>query len=94
MGVTRKLMNETSDSYETQDLFVEGISLCNEVVRSIGRGHLTTFSQNVNLNQIWLICNIGMGAFASVFLVKKEEEACAVKATRYFNYYAMKVINK
>ena len=44
MGVNRKLMSETTDSYETQDLFVEGITLCNEVVRSIGRGHLTTFS--------------------------------------------------
>ena len=37
---------------------------------------------------------LGAGSFAQVYLVKKEEEPCAVSGTRYFSYYAMKVLNK
>jgi len=29
-----------------------------------------------------------------VYLVRKEEEPCAVTGTRFFVYYAMKVVNK
>ena len=92
---------------EKKGTIVEGISLKDEVVRCIGREHLTTFSDNVDLHKLWIICNIGSGGFASVFLVKKEEEierpllpattSLLSKTKRsgpQFNYYAMKVIDK
>ena len=37
---------------------------------------------------------LGSGSFAQVYLVKKEEEPCAASNTQFFNYYAMKVLNK
>ena len=37
---------------------------------------------------------LGNGSFAKVYLIRKEEEPCAKSGTRYFSYYAMKVISK
>ena len=37
---------------------------------------------------------LGSGSFAQVYLIRKEEEACAQTGTRLFSYYAMKVLNK
>lgn len=37
---------------------------------------------------------LGNGSFAKVFLVRKEEDRCAVSGSRSFTYYAMKVVNK
>jgi len=73
----------------------EGISLENEVKRSRGANYLNTFSAaNFDLKQIELICTIGSGSFADVYLVRKEEEPCAKTGTRFFHYYAMKVVSK
>jgi len=68
--------------------------LSEEVSRSLGRKFLLSFSKNVDLNRIWLICLLGSGAFAQVYLVKKEEEPCTVKGIPYSTYFAMKVLNK
>ena len=37
---------------------------------------------------------LGNGSFAKVYLVRKEEEQCAVSGERHFTYYAMKVLDK
>ena len=56
------------------DDFEEGISLKREAVRHFGSQYLSTFSENFDLDRLRLICPLGSGAYAQVFLVKKEEE--------------------
>ena len=50
--------------------------MANEVRRSLGEDAINCFSKNVNINQISLICTLGAGSFAQVYLVKKEEQEC------------------
>ena len=76
------------------DDFVEGITIKEEVVRLLGNQYIDSFSQTVDLDHIRLICLVGSGAFAQVFLVKKEGEPCPSKMTTVSNYYAMKVLDK
>ena len=60
----------------------------------MGKDYLTSFSEQVDVTQINIICVLGAGSFAQVYLVRKEEEPCAVFGTRYFTYFAMKVVSK
>ena len=66
----------------------EGISLRDYVIQSCGKSAIKNFSKDVDLRSIRLICLLGEGSFAKVFLVKKYE---AGKAS---SYYAMKVLDK
>ena len=54
---------------------------------------MASFSKKVCLDSISLICLLGSGAFAQVFLVKKREHFPEVQAP-VSSYYAMKVLNK
>ena len=60
-----------------------------EVVNSCGRDAVEAFSKQVDLKSIRVICLLGEGAFARVYLIKKNERA-PIKSC----YYAMKVIEK
>ena len=92
----KKLQNSTSTNDDDTSEFVEGIKLSDEITRSFGLNnkHAQTFSKNSNCNLIRLICMLGAGSFAQVYLVRKEEDPCPTSGTTYFNYYAMKVLNK
>lgn len=58
------IFSETSD-YE------EGVSFYDYVVKTCGPNAVNNFSNNVDLESIRLICLLGEGSFAKVFLVKK-----------------------
>ena len=50
---------------------------------------MNAFSEQVDLKSIRLICLLGEGAFARVFLIKKTDPS-----NKKSVYYAMKTINK
>ena len=66
----------------------EGISFYAYTVKNCGPDSLQNFSSQVDLRTIRVICLLGEGSFAKVFLVKKEEESGKSA------YYAMKVLDK
>ena len=66
----------------------EGVSLFDYVVQTCGPDAIKNFSSNVNLRAIRVICLLGEGSFAKVFLVKKHEKDGTS------GYYAMKVLDK
>ena len=57
-------------------------------MKTCGPDALQNFSSQVDLRTIRVICLLGEGSFAKVFLVKKEEEQGRSA------YYAMKVLDK
>ena len=63
--------SKTSDqgSWTADD---EGITLYDEVVRTAGEEQLRYFSRKVDLRSISMICLLGEGSFAKVYLVRKE----------------------
>jgi len=69
----------------------EGITLFDYVVSTCGRAATKDFSNQVDLQSIRVICLLGEGSFAKVFLVKKQE---GYGLGRHNSYYAMKVMDK
>ena len=58
------------------------------VIETCGKSAVKNFSKDVDLRSIRLICLLGEGSFAKVFLVKKYEPG------KENVYYAMKVLDK
>ena len=82
------------DSWSLDD---EGITLYDEVVRTAGMEQLRYFSRKVDLRSINIICLLGEGSFAKVYLVRKEQKSIVAdqpSAMKNYTYYAMKVLNK
>ena len=58
------------------------------------------FSKQVDLRSIQIICLLGEGSFAKVYLVRKENYTRTIVAKEKdknltgYDYYAMKVLNK
>ena len=50
----------------------EGITLYDEVIRAGGAQNLRYFSKQVDLRSIQIICLLGEGSFAKVYLVRKD----------------------
>ena len=57
------------------------------IVQTCGPDAPNNFSRQLDLRSIRIICLLGEGSFAKVFLVKKTEGNLS-------NYYAMKVLDK
>ena len=75
----------------------EGITLYDEVVRTAGAEQLRYFSRKVDLRSINIICLLGEGSFAKVYLVRKEQKGIVANhpsSQKAYTYYAMKVLNK
>ena len=74
--------------FPTGSFFEEGISLQEYVIGTCGQEAIKNFSSDADLHSIRIICLLGEGSFAKVFLVKKHESVAQA------NYYAMKVLDK
>ena len=52
----------------------EGMTVKEIVKQSMGEDYLQSFNANVDLERIQVICPIGSGSFAQIYLVRKEEQ--------------------
>ena len=75
----------------------EGTTLYEEVVKVCGEEGIKNFSTiKFNLKDIRIICLLGEGSFAKVFLVRKETQKRVKDGSNRScsKYYAMKVLSK
>ena len=97
-GDSKRLVSGPGDEDETA--VEEGITLYDEVLRVSGTSKLHYFSNKVDLRSIQIICLLGEGSFAKVYLVRRDnfKETKVTRLTnpseKGFEYYAMKVLDK
>ena len=68
---------------------INGITLRNYVLENCGVEGLKSFSKTIDVDNIRIICMIGEGSFAKVYLIEKTGKHSGKKT-----YYAMKMLNK
>ena len=68
---------------------INGITLRNYVLEKCGAEGLKSFSKSIDVDNIKIICMIGEGSFAKVYLIEKTGKNTGTKT-----YYAMKMLNK
>lgn len=61
----------------------------NYILQNCGEAGLKSFSKKIDLEMIRVICMIGEGSYAKVYLIEKTG-----KRTDRKTYYAMKMLNK